>query len=324
MDLVRNIADIKKWANTNATFSPATLEPAANQVKGYLIDIMGINEYNELVSAYGGNTDNTTNAQKALLPYAQRALVSLAMMEHFTSGLAEVSDSGAHLSQSKDRKGLPSDLRKEIQKSYQDKGFEALEQLLLFLQSSPSNTYPGWEASPEKAEHLRLFINSAKDFDRYYDIGKNFRLFLALRSTILDVESKYILPILGRQLFNQLKTAILNRNTSPQQKELIQTIQAAVAPMAIYHGIPKHADKFTDAGLIQNAQSMNYKVDIYEPSNPSIISLRIRDAEKQGMSAMNALEKFLRDNAANYPLYEVVSSPMESINAKDKKTFIAF
>jgi hypothetical protein len=321
MDLIRDISDIQRWAAVSVNFRPESLAPAAASARDKVTDILGSAEFFALSTAYGGATDTTTANQKMLLPFAQKALVLLALEEFFTTGLAEISNAGAHLSQSKDRRGLPADLRKEQQKRYRDNGYAALQQLLRFLHSSLPGQFPLWENSPEKAEHLSLFCNTASDFQQHYDIDQHFLLFLKLRPAIREVEQSYIEPILGPDLSLALREQIQVRQLTAADKRLLLRIRAALAPMAILHAIPKNADTFTTLGFLQHTTSHNYLPEMYLPSDKSIISLRIKDAERQGFKALHDLENFLQVNAESYPLYTPPVPPAQGLNSPDKKIF---
>lgn len=322
MELVRTTADIKKYANVLASFKPETLENSANDVRELVIDILGITEYTNLVAAYGGSTDTTTNAQKALLPYAQRALICLAMSEHYSSGLTEVSDAGIHLSTSKDRKNIPADLRKENMRKYLRKGYDALQSMLIFLHGS-GNTYTHWIASEQRKTRLSLFVNNAIAFSKGYNIDNNFIVFDAMRDSIASVEQKYIEPILGKNLTTSLRASILARTPTDNQKLLIDKIIMALAPLAIVDAIPNHLSKFTENGIIQNADSVILKVDSFGTPTDSAISLRISAAQSKGHIALNQLQSYLEENAAIYTEYVPIGSNKVVINKKSNKTFRA-
>lgn len=321
MELIRDISDILKWAKVSVNLESEVLIPSANEARDKVIDILGLQEYQSLVTAYGGETDTTTADQKALLPYVQKSLVNLTLEEYFTTGLSEISNAGAHLSQSKDRKGLPPELRKEQQKRYHDNGYAALQQLLQFLHSSPTDKYMLWRASEEKEEYLSLFCNTAKEFSKYYDISNNFYLFLKLRPSIRDVEKNYVIPTLGEELSAEIKAQIQNRNLSPNNKALLQVIHAALAPLTIFHGLPKNSDTFSEVGLLQHASSLNFKPEITQPSIPELISLRLRDAEKMGYKNIQDLRSYLIKKATLYPLFQVPEESNIQLNSKEKSIF---
>lgn len=322
MELIRTTADIRKWANVIASFKPESLDHAANNVRNLVIDILGNTEYTNLASAYGSNTDTTSAEQKNLLPFAQRALVCLAMSRHFSSGLTEVSDAGIHISQSKDRKNIPADLRKENMRDYLRNGYDALQELLIFLHASGS-TYTHWIASNECKKRLSLFCNNAKEFSQYYNIDNNFIVFDAIRDSIADVEAKFIEPILGATLTTSLRASVLARNLNANQKLLITKINSASAPLSIVDAIPNHLSKFTEWGIIQNADSVILKVDSFGVSSDSAISLRINAANKKGHAALYRLRQFLEDNASTYPDYVPLSFTKVELNKKTNKTFRA-
>lgn len=114
-------------------------------------------------------------------------------------------------------------------------------------------------------------------------------------------ERKFIIPVIGQALFDQLQEQYNNSTLSPANEKLLPRVQAALSPLAYWLELPFINAQITDAGLrkpgTDNLQPV-FKHDFYS------IWTALSDS---GMDEMEALIAFLEANAGDYPLW--VASP---------------
>lgn len=114
-------------------------------------------------------------------------------------------------------------------------------------------------------------------------------------------ERKFIIPVIGQALFDQLQDQYNNNNLSSENQKLLPRVQSALAPLAYWLELPFINAQITDAGLrkpgTDNLQPV-FKHDFYS------ILAALSDS---GMDELEALIAFLEANSGNYPLW--TSSP---------------
>lgn len=81
------------------------------------------------------------------------------------------------------------------------------EALLIEGEGEEDDVYV-WKGTESQIIARSLFINNAVDFDNIFPIDQSRRFFIKIIPFIKEVERKHILPVLGAELFDELKAAI--------------------------------------------------------------------------------------------------------------------
>lgn len=312
MRIARTIAEIRQYIRVNINFMPNLLLPSELDAQDIVSKIIGKAQYEDLLTAYTNSTLSTE--QTKLLPYVQRTMVALTFLIYADEGQLEISASGININVSQERKTAFQWQITELKKQQKKRGFTALENLLMFLQNSNVGTYPIWENSPERAEHLKFFINNSQTFSQNYQIRNDFSLFLFLRETLEDVEEKYILPIIGKQLFDEIKVQILTNTVSATNKELLKLINRACAWKTIGQAIPKLVGYVDEFGITDEYTSMILDANAKNPSTNEVLSLKLRTIEQESETYISKLNDYLIANAGQYPLFIVPQQTDLTIN----------
>jgi len=321
MILASTTAEIKKWVSVSNNFEPENLIPSANEVKKYIIDIIGDVMFNELIFNY---PNALTPEQTEIFPIIQKSFVNLAMWHYADNGgQLEISQAGFHINTSKDRKTAFEWQINQVKRGFKLNGFNALQELLLFLWKSNPTSYLLWRGSANKDEHLQFFCNDAIAFSRGYNIQKNYLLFCELKDTITFVEQQYIIPVIQEVVAIDLKSKIKTLSLNGIESLLIDKINLALASMVIYHAIPKLANIFSEHGVFEKFSSMNITADASNPARDTTLSLRLREANNTGEKYLVQLGRFMLNNADEFPLYEPPTENNTSINDIKKSIYIA-
>lgn len=321
MILAATNEEIKKWVGVTANFEPENLIHSGNEVKKNIIDIIGDDEFNLLVSNYPGSF---TPEQTAIFSLVQKAIVNLAMLHYADNGgQLEITQAGFHINTSAERKTAFEWQIKQFKRGCMNDGFSALQDLLIFLWDSPTNTYTAWRASANKDEHLKFFCNDAITFSKGYNIKKSYSLFCELKDSIAFVEMQYIIPIIQPVVAADLKQKIKNFSLNSIEKELLEKVNFALATMTIFHAIPRTSTVFTESGIFEPFSSMNLSVNASNPARDSGLSLKLRDAENIGNKYLVELGRFMVKNTASFPLYESPAESSTNINNINNGIYVA-
>lgn len=320
MRIATTVEEIKKFITVNKNYTPALLLPAELDAQEIVQQVTGKAQYDALQAAYTAAT--LTPAQTALLPYVQHAMISFAMLINSDEAQLEISNSGMQINTSAERKTAFQWQILAVKKRLKKKAYIALQNLLTFLQNSNAATdYPLWYASDERKDFLQYFINDAKTFNKNYNINGNFSFFLFLRETMADVEQKYILPVLGKPLFDQIKAQILANTLSNNNKALLQLIQRGVAWKTIYHAIPKLIGYTDEFGIVEEYISSTMDANSSNPASTDVVSLKLRTTDNEGETFISKLNDYLIANETTYPLFVLPEITTISLNNATRKVY---
>lgn len=137
----------------------------------------------------------------------------------------------------------------ENMKAAADNADRLLDDALLYLEANAAD-FPAWLNSEAYTISKELFLSNTTDFNRYIRINGSRRAFLAFRNYIDRAEQLYILPILGADLFRDLKTKILNPATLQEaDRKIISLIKPALAQLALKEALPEISIEISATGL---------------------------------------------------------------------------
>lgn len=291
---------VKKYVPVNMDFDVDNIKGSVSVAAELVKEVVSPALYADFETNWGTLTGDSAS----LLKLMQEALVRLSFADYATQGQLEISDSGFHNVKAKDRGVAWQWQMHEVRDGLKFTGYKALEKCLEFLWSKANSTFPLWNASAEKDERLSLFINTSKEFQRYYNIHDNACVYWYIRPKIRQVMEQDIRPVLGTSLYNTLLTEIKGRNLTNVNKVLLDVANRAIAYGSILKSIPELTTLLTDAGIIERFTSDRATQQASNPARDTNMSLVQRNAEKEYIRAIQYLSDYLNENAIDYPLFE--------------------
>ncbi len=215
------------------------------------------------------------------------------------------SNQGFHRIESEEsgKKSLFQRQEENLKLGFKHQGYNRLDICLKFLELSKAD-FPTWTASEAYTLMLRNFVNSTNDFTKIYNINGSRLVFLKLRNHQTIAEDFDILPLIGREFFDELKTQILADSLTAANDKFLSLLEKAVAFRTIYRGGVELLAELNEFGLYQKQivdNARNFKTataaeqDLYE-------SLFGR-AKSMGSAYLKTCENFLKANIADYPTY---------------------
>jgi hypothetical protein len=238
-ELFSTYADFKTYigGRANTSLKLESLEATIYETaRRHITPWLGAVVYGDLVTAVA--TNNFSAAQTALLPYVRRPLAILTMYEWSKVGAVEVGESGIHRIEQENagRKTAYRYQERQYQEDAQEKGYNALEEMLRFLDANNA-TYTAWRDSDEGLVHRTALLNYASDFrlltmpecDRY--------TFEAIRPIIAEVELFGVRMQLPEAFWPGFITRHLAGLLTAEEKQLRTYIRQAIAHRSIQEAI---------------------------------------------------------------------------------------
>jgi hypothetical protein len=171
-----------------------------------------------------------------LVDRVQDALVHYAYWLWSPQGNVIFSDTGYQEASSDNLKPAPAWKIEKAEQSLLDTAHEFVDDLIEFLDINIEE-FEFWAGSEHQAETKALFLNSAREFSRYYNINDSRRLYIELRRFIIEAEKSYIATIITREKLELLKEKQKDGDLENADQALIEEIRPALAYLAMYHGI---------------------------------------------------------------------------------------
>lgn len=261
-------------------------------------------QYDRVLDAYQANTLEGKLLQ--LHEALQKAITHLALFGNSDSGSFRISDAGYYVNVTEQTKPVSDKKMFQFRKSRAEAGYKALDQALLLMEQNITD--PAFEAYKNSAVRDAAggyFVSGPVEFTRAFSPLKNSgTTFRAVLSSIDQAEKDYILPVLGEDLFDQLKSSISDGSTSEIEKKLIGKIQKPLALYSIAEAIPLTGFEFDGKTFSVNALATNNdNVETSTSISDQRLSGLMNTCMINGKKELSRLQKFLQDNAASFPLY---------------------
>lgn len=241
--------------------------------------------------------------QTALLPYVQRPLALLTMFEYAKIGGMMVGEAGFFRIETDDKK-TPYKYQENQYKEYMlQHGYESLERMLSFLEDNEDD-YPDWFQSDAYERNKALFLNTAAELRDVYSKYVDRYTFEVIRPLIEDLETFAILPLLGDEQFEEVKAAILAKNLTSLQLDLVKLIRKAVGNFAIEEALKRHWVLLKGNQILQleTLEPQGYQRE-GSPAGSSL-SLALLQQDEWGNRHISNIRRFLEKNLEDFPLFK--------------------
>ena len=303
MPLFTDIDHIKQFVGgaVNISVEIDSLSPAFNRAaQNHLVGWLGAAQWNDMVTNFAAPDAELA----ALLPYAQSALAMLGMYEYSLIGSIQFTESGIHRVENDNYKSAYKYQEAEYRKWMLENGYEAIEEMLLFLQDN-NEDYPLWDGTEVAAKNLQLVINYAKHFRAAADKNISRYTFELLRPLIEDLEFFVLIPNIGQPQYDDLKAKIASESAfSSEEDVLLGLIQKCIANFTIEEATRRQLVRLEGRNVVQTEklEPQSYEKESTPTNSP--LSVKINHHDEWGNRYVSRIVKYLDDNIDEFPLYE--------------------
>lgn len=237
-----------------------------------------------------------------LRPYVQRAAALLTMYEYSQIGNVQFGEGGMFQVENEGIRGPYKYQETAYRKQMLHHGYEAIERLLLFLETNEAN-YPLWQADPAYDRNKAHFINTAFEYRQLYGKLLSRYIFEMLRPIIDEVETFAILPTLGQPQYDDLKEGIQLKALTADEQALIDLIQRAVVHFSMQEALERHWVQFEGNRVVQleTLEPQGYQ----RAGSASATSFSIKWQHHQLMASrhISFIRHYLESRLDFFPLY---------------------
>lgn len=307
MLLLKTTAELK--ANFSRLQKSATFETFESYISDaqdkYLVPLIGQESVDALATWYQAYTNGTTeqdNKNKLLLAKVQKALTFYTLFEASISMLLDFGDAGIQEKSNDKTNPARIPIVNTQREQFANNADMAAEALLSFIEINRAD-YAFWNDSEFRNENIRLFIESGLRLNRYIRMTEPRRFYLNIQPHLTRVEETDVQEILGQTLYELVKGQMEDGTETAETLALIKLIRPFVAFKAVAAALPEMVINITSSGMKVSTAS-----DTMQPqaaADKDQMSVLLQRYNSMANTYESALKKFLNENAADYPDFEL-------------------
>lgn len=233
-ELFSNFAEFKTYVGgrINTSIKLESLDATIYETaRRHITPWLGLEFYEYLVAGSG-----LTGEEEDLLPYVKRPLAILTMYEWSKVGAIEVGESGMHRIESETRKSAYRYQERKYEEDALEKGYNALELLLRYLDTNKAD-FGDWAESEEGLAHRTPLLNYASDF-RFLTLPECDRYtFECIRPIIAEVEKFGIEKQLPAEFWEGFIGRHLDGSLTDEEVLLRKYIRQSIAHRSIEEAV---------------------------------------------------------------------------------------
>lgn len=322
MPLITTIAEVKQVLRVSNIDGDDGIPDMLQAEEVHIIPAIGQEQYDALVAAYEVNT--LTPEQQSLLLKIQKPLAAFAYHDDLSLQHAIITSAGIRRTTTDN---MPTAFRWEfdgVKEALVNRAYIGMESLLKFLDDNIDD-YPLYSASEAYTRRNKYLIRSGADFADQYRVYQPSRTFNSIMTMMDDVESLYVIPILG-EYFTTLKGLA---SPTTEEKLVIADLKKAIAHLTIFHAVQKFSVRITEHGLtIYSGNTDRSDSDRAQPTD-NLLSMTIKACERDGQNYLTKAKKYLNDNAsetvfADFYNSDSYSAPSEPVDPNTDRAFYTF
>lgn len=237
--LLKNSADFNQYSDALAGINFNSITPSIKQAElRYIVPIIGNALFDDLNTKHNGA--GATGKDAVLLTKLNTALSSLVLYLYAPITEVQLSDKGLRRGHSEAMPGAFKYQVQEYRTAILDRGFEALEDAIRYLEANASD-FTLWTASPEFTLYRSLLIRTGDELHQYYSgIKYPRRLYTLLQSTMYNVQELFLKPALG-EVYTDIMAlqSMASPDYSEEQIELLKSLKRCIAHHTIAQGLPQ-------------------------------------------------------------------------------------
>lgn len=268
MSLIRTTDQFRQHVVVNYGVAIESLAPDLRLVESQrLRPLLGPALFNELNALSDDALEalllpsGAADVRGPLLQLVQRAVANLAALEYLALNQVQISDSGVHIFSDGARKTAFQWQINDLKAGFRRKGFNALEEVLEYLDAHLDDpALAAWATSEAATASHRQLLATARAFSEHYDINSSRLTYLALLPTLRKVERFQIEPVLGTAYYLELREQLMDRDLTAENRELLDLF---VRPALAHLVIAKALNGDVGLGLSGDAIELN----IYRPDD---------------------------------------------------------
>ena len=327
--LFSSITEIKTFLQVGTGNDFNRLSPhIENAENKYIKPLLGSSMYDELVefyeTEYPENPTETQQATRELQLKVQRALIHLALYMGFDFLNVSVSDMGFNRVESDRQKTLYKYQEDNLKKYLVESGLNELDNVLVYMEENIAH-FSEFKASTNYTELKESFLPTVNCIENIpYNIHGSRLIFLALKPHVAFAEDNDIKPLLGEDIYNEIKEEMVKDSPAAKVTAILPYIRKPLIYLSVAGLMEETGATLGDKGLyFEKTTGSNPGNTIKAPSGEDTIARMVELARVKASGYLEALKAYLVANSTEWEDYSGQTGPLFRRDNTDKKTFWA-
>lgn len=253
----------EKWNNSSEmnSFIPVSAALTWNKVESSLNDawrlfvlpLLGAKMADVITGLY--NRDTLEGIESEALSECQCAVANLAFWYNFDELQVRITDQGFQVQESEEG-SYKSPYRYQedrLRANFKAKGFNAIDHLLELLETNLEK-FEAFKEAPAYIQSRTSIVRNAREVDAIHFINGSRIIFLRLCPIMRQVEETYLQPLVGKSLYNALRTALAETEDDKRciGEKPVEELRAKCAKVVVLRSIAqliRTTGSLTDRGL---------------------------------------------------------------------------
>lgn len=291
---------VSKYIVCSQALSEEQIAPSLQNAVGlFLLPVLG----EELVEhlCHVSASDSAGEVEAMALDEARCAAVNLAVWHDFTELNVHFTDQGWKREEGDTYKSLYHYQEIDLQTSYRNKGFNAIDRLVRFL-SAAKHVFPEIVSAPAYIEKEKALVRGPEEVEQFFTINKSPLVYMALRPNLKIVQENELQNVMGSQCYDKLMAYLDDTNKADREDASVMgRLRSAAASYVICLALARQVESFgtlTDRGMYFESVSAGLRnsvkvTPVDEPSRRRISHTLRRDAERYLGRLLNFIEYYL-------------------------------
>ena len=282
--------EIQQYITVSNSLSFKTMAaPLKNSFDAFIVPVLGSALAARLTEIYKNVPQN--EAECKFLHLAQKANANLALWHDFMELQFMISDGGFHRDESDRLHSLYKYQEHELKRGWHEKGFNALDDLIAFLDNSISD-FPEWLESGTYKNRKTAIVRSTNEFNQYYNITRSALTFLRLVPHIQVVCDTVIAPRLG-----EIYTNLITKLAKPTPEQKFENLRVKLLPVVVFYSaarLMRETGSLTDRGLLFSTTKGNDAATQTDIITDERLMMQIQQAETDGDNFWRMAEGYMK------------------------------
>ena len=291
--------EIRPYIGVSTSLSFETVQASLQNAFGLFIrPLVGDKIVTELVAVYNSVTDistikeETTDKNLKLLYLAQRSNVFLAFWHDYDEFQMLIGDSGVKRQESDQAKTPYKYQEQSLKDGWKNKGFDALDKLLYFLEENLAD-FEDFKESEYYTESLNSLVRNTSEVNSYYTINSSRLIFLRLKAHFRVIEDTIISSRFGAEFYDNFKEKIAKETVEDKYEKLRKLLIPVVVLYSVCRLI-RETGSLTDKGLFfQTLQGGDNSYQSLSPVTDERLVSQANRAEADAISYWLSVERYM-------------------------------
>jgi hypothetical protein len=318
--LITTLAEVQAQVPVNMTSDFDTIKPFLRTAETTWVQrLIGTDQYDALVALYQPSADPAPNdTQAAALDHCRRIIANIGYYYAVPVLSVSIGTSGITVTSNDQTKQAFQWQVEELKDALQDLGFRGIEDLLALLESDPES-FAGYAASDELAAQKSMLIQSAADFNQYYEIGVSRLVFNSIAYLVRRIEQQNLTQLFGPEVLATVKASGAD---SPHQTLLNTYIKPGVAMIAVAKALIERVITLEQGKVAFNFKGRDNNMSQSQPGTTEQIADMAGQLTADGQNFLQNGLAYVTKNATSFPEY-VAPEPRSRFQITNKRRGVA-